>query len=469
MMNYDEFKESVSEQIRDVLPEKYRDADVEIRPVDKINKRYEALFVKPFGENQSVAVNLEELYEQYAAGIMDFEDTLSAMSAMIQDGPQVAIDLEEVRNYEMAKERLFIRVCGAEQNEELLKNIPHRNEEDLAVTYHLLINKSGDGTVGSVIITNEHLKAFGISEEQLHQDALENSPKILPPTLMPMQDIMENIYLEEMLGFGMPEEMAQMMAKTMMPEVEVPMYVLTNEQKVNGAGVIFYPEMMDKIGDTLGHDLIILPSSTHEVIILPDEGNMTALETQEMVTEVNSEWVRPEELLSDGAYHYDREAHAFEKFSSYEARMEEKEAALNMEATQEAEKPLDGVISEEPVRMEKEEGQIAPEGSEHFEKQAEQTVSEEPAQSEKQVNQAVSEKPAHSEMQAERTAPAESIHTEKRVQKQAVRSGKGTPSPKRESVLKKLEAKKAAAKERESGKSKERTRSTHQRDDAAIA
>ncbi|MCD7813005.1 MAG: DUF5688 family protein [Lachnospiraceae bacterium] len=134
-MNYDEFKGSVAEQIRDVLPEKYQDADVEIRPVDKINKRYEALFAKPFGENQSVAVNLEELYEQYAAGSMDFEDTLSAASETIQNKPQVMIDLEEVQNYEIAKERLFIRVCGAEQNEELLKNVPHRTEEDLAVTY----------------------------------------------------------------------------------------------------------------------------------------------------------------------------------------------------------------------------------------------------------------------------------------------------------------------------------------------
>ena len=43
---------------------------------------------------------------------------------------------------------------------------------DLAITYHLAIRIDDIG-VGSTTITNDILKRYGISEEQLHADAME--------------------------------------------------------------------------------------------------------------------------------------------------------------------------------------------------------------------------------------------------------------------------------------------------------
>ncbi|MCD8189688.1 MAG: DUF5688 family protein [Clostridiales bacterium] len=414
-MNYDEFKESIAEQIRDVLPEKYRDAIVEVYPMEKINKSYEALFVMPPDENTTFAVNLEQFYERYAGGSMTFQDTLSAVAEMIQQEPPVAINLEELRNYETAKERLFMQVCSVEKNQELLEVVPHRTEEDLAVTYHLLIGETEGGLFASALVTDSHLEVYGVSEEQLHQDAVENSQKLFPATLIPMQTVLDEIFHdmhEEMIEAGMPEAMAQIMLESMMPQEKATMYVLTNEQRMNGAGVLFYPEVMDQLGDTLGSDYIILPSSTHETLIVPDDGRLTALETQDLVADVNSTMIHPEDRLTDESYHYDRAAHVFEKFSSYEARMDEKEKESALDA----------------------------------------------------------EVPQNGENGDGRTVPGEHARAERQEKKQAARrANDDRPAPKRESVLKKLEAKKTAAKEREAGKAKENTRSAHNRSDNALA
>ena len=87
-------------------------------------------------------------------------------------------DISNITNYDMVKDYLFIRVCNLEQND--LCDIPHTAVGDLAITYHLVI-KSSDTQICSAKITNNLLHAYGISLEQLHEDARMSSPKIIPP------------------------------------------------------------------------------------------------------------------------------------------------------------------------------------------------------------------------------------------------------------------------------------------------
>lgn len=47
------------------------------------------------------------------------------------------------------------------------------------------------------------------------------------------------------------------------------MYVLTNRMRSYGAACIAYPYIPGMIGETLGSDYYILPSSVHEVMIVP--------------------------------------------------------------------------------------------------------------------------------------------------------------------------------------------------------
>ena len=85
-----------------------------------------------------------------------------------------------------------------------------------------------------------------------------------------------------------------------------PMYVLTNQNKLNGASCILYEHLLEHFADRLCCDLYILPSSIHEVILIPATSDTSYQELSQMVQEVNDTQVSPEEILSDHVYYFSR-------------------------------------------------------------------------------------------------------------------------------------------------------------------
>lgn len=206
------------------------------------------------------------------------------------------------RNYEEAKKALFVRVRNADRSSEAVADAPHKNVEDLTMTYHLRVSASGN-EVGSTMVTNEMLNHFGVSAEQLHEDAIRNSQEIFPAKIAPMATIL----------FGVPEEEALM-------DGQMPMMVLTNQAQVYGASAMFYPDQMDRLAEKLEGNYFILPSSVHEIIAIPDDGTMAVKDLEQMVTDINASQVELKDQLSDHVYHFDAREHTFERASDYEAR-----------------------------------------------------------------------------------------------------------------------------------------------------
>ena len=69
---------------------------------------------------------------------------------------------------------------------------------------------------------------------------------------------------------------------------------------------VFYPHVLDMIGEMLKEDYFVLPSSIHEVIVVPESKGLDTEEMNEMVNEINETQVAPEEVLSSHAYYYER-------------------------------------------------------------------------------------------------------------------------------------------------------------------
>ena len=82
-------------------------------------------------------------------------------------------------------------------------------------------------------------------------------------------------------------------------------YVLSNTEKFHGATAILYPGLLQEIGEATKSSFFLLPSSLHEVILMKDNGEMSAEELQRMVMQINRTEVKPEEVLSDEVYCYD--------------------------------------------------------------------------------------------------------------------------------------------------------------------
>ena len=273
-MDFNQFVDEVKGRIKQFLPIEYEGAQVKIEEIKKLNENY--LGITVLKENQVIAptFNLNQLYEMFQSDPQNsMENILRNITELVLDAPE-QFDPKSITEYETAKDKLFIRVSSAEKNEEMLQNVPHQMREDLAITYHLAISIDDIG-VGSTMITNDILKRYGISEEQLHADAMENSPNVRPVQVMIMGSI-----IEQLMGMGSEtimrdepvQNITEIISKGMGMERETPMFIITNPQTVDGAGVIFYPEVMEQIGEGFQGDFFILPSSTHETLVIPDNG-----------------------------------------------------------------------------------------------------------------------------------------------------------------------------------------------------
>ena len=206
----------------------------------------------------------------------------------------------------------------------MLKDVPYEKKEDLALTYHILVEQEAGG-ISSAMITNSIMKIYGIDQEQLHKDAIENSPKILPAKVMSVGSMLLNSLEKD------GEDVDVNIRSALEGESSSMLTIVTNEVGIEGAATLFYPELMEKLSDQFG-DYFILPSSIHETLILPDDGFMSVTMLKNMVTEINETQVMENERLTNEVYHYDSKEHVFERADKFKAR---KMAKSNMRAFEE--------------------------------------------------------------------------------------------------------------------------------------
>ena len=141
----------------------------------------------------------------------------------------------------------------------------------------------------------EHIEMLGITWEELLQIATEN----MDYTAKTLIQVMKEILIEE----GCPEYMVDMMT----PKQECPeMYVISTDNRFRGASALAVTNELYELADLLDSDLIILPSSIHEIIVVPADNFDNAEKLREMVTEINSTEVEENEKLSDNVYRFSR-------------------------------------------------------------------------------------------------------------------------------------------------------------------
>lgn len=310
MMDYREFVDQVTEDLNAHLSEELAGARVFARDVEKLQgTSYYGVTVQPENSSIGVSLDLKPVYEMMEDGL-SYDGALDRIANTVENGilhrPEITVD--EISDYEHMKDSLMIQLVPTAGNEEMLSNMPHVEKEDMSIVYRMVIDTNAQG-MASTLITNQILGTYGITAEQLHADALANASVNFPAEVRSMREMMA-----EMTGLD-PEMLSD----------DPGMYVATCNHGMNGAGCIFYPEFMDQTAEKVEGDFFILPSSIHEVILVPDNGTMTAQELDAMVQEVNANEVLPEERLSGNAFHYDSKDHIFEKATTFENRMQEKE------------------------------------------------------------------------------------------------------------------------------------------------
>ena len=311
-MNYEEFRDKLAEDLKENLCERgFEDVSIKFNETTKANVSYEAMIVTPANSNIGINLNTEAFFEEYNKG-MDYSEVISkvteVISSTMEQMPEV--DVNQLTDYEQMKSKLSVEVISQEANQELLASIPHKDIEDMAIIYRFVMDDSPQG-MQSITVTNSLMENMGVTPEQLHADAIANAPEMRPPVIKGMTEIIKEMMGEEM--FAMFEESIQRDGNEML-------YVATTPDKINGAGIIAYPEFMEQAAKQLGGDFYLLPSSRHEVILVKDDGGMNVEQLQSMVREVNATEVSAADKLTDNVYHYDNKNKIFELASDYEDR-----------------------------------------------------------------------------------------------------------------------------------------------------
>lgn len=324
-MNFEAFMESIKKHIKEYLPESYQDAQVTIREQQKLNNRYMGLTVIRPGDDRIPTINLTDLYRQsYENPRFRITDVLEQISQIIQREPE-RFDVSRLTQYKEAKKHLFMRVSNIEENLQVLDNVPYVERADLAITFHIAVEENEAGRA-SAIVTNNMMENFGVTRNQLYKDALENSSFIAPVMIDNLGELVGRMEIEEMEARGASEEEIRKAEERIYVESQYnPMFVVTNETLLYGGSAIFYPGVMDELGEVLNGDFFILPSSVHETLVVPDNGRISCHELKAMVMAINEKEVAPEDRLADEVYHYDTRDHVFEKAESFTERKRAKE------------------------------------------------------------------------------------------------------------------------------------------------
>ena len=292
-IKFEEFTNVVVEKIKEYLPESFANASVELQTVIKNNNlKLTGLMIRAEDSNIAPTIYLESFFEKYKSG-EDIKDVLEDIADIrVNNELKEKFDVDLINDFDKAGKRIVPHLIGNEWNKELLKLRPHKFIEDLAITYHILLDNVSNGTA-SIAVTNELMENWGVDVDELHSTAISNMKRLVPSTFQSMTSI-----LGEMMGADSDE-----LVTSIVPEDEV-MFVLSNKNKMFGSAALLDEETMEIVIKKLGKSFYIIMSSVHECIIVVATEDMDVAILKEMVRDVNASTVSLEERLSNNVYIY---------------------------------------------------------------------------------------------------------------------------------------------------------------------
>lgn len=311
-MNYSQFMLKMKDGLQERL-----DAAVEIEMVSVPKNNgvvMQGFALRRPGEKVVPTIYTEGFYTDYLEG-RDLEDILEDFLEIYEEqGEALPPDVEFFEDYGKVKKRLSLKLVNGKKNKKMLAEMPHKDFLDMAVVFYCLVDSPFAGTA-AILIKDAHMENWGVTAEELYQDALANAEKMMPGTIRSMEELLSRMVLEE----DTPVWEWREEEKEDFPGLEgaqvlnrgmggIPLLVLTNSRRYLGASCMLYRGLLAEFAGKLGKNFYILPSSVHEVILLPEDKVKDSGNLLQMVMEVNQTQLAPEEVLSDAVYYYDRKS-----------------------------------------------------------------------------------------------------------------------------------------------------------------
>ena len=313
-MNRNEFIEEVKKEILRTLPEELKnDLDIQETTVMKSNDQEHHGLTFKRGESEAApTIYLDEAFERFSGG-----EDMHVLAVEIKNAYVDTIGMPEPQkvdfDFDKIRDNLTVRLLEIRRNREFLSQTPYMTAgHGLAMVCDI---KMSDGREGSwrATVTRNMLESQGYDKQELFLTAMENAKIIDPPILVDMNQALFTHDAENLMLRDAPLEAHE----------DAKMYVLSNESGMLGSAALFYPEAKEHIASVIGEGYSVIPSSVHEVLIIPDSAGIDADELSRMVKEANRSVVEAKDVLSDNVLHYDRQRGQLEPAADQKQRQEQ--------------------------------------------------------------------------------------------------------------------------------------------------
>lgn len=293
-MVLENFVEMMKEKVTAKTKELQMNCEVHTSVVFKVNYKLQALIIQECDKEISPTIYLNDYHMQYEKG-RDVEEIVEEIIQLYKENPipkqegNVKSVTNAIMNFNEVKNQIICRLIGVERNREFLETVPHTIVEDMAIIYTVFVGFK-QNEMATVTITNSIFAAWKVDKAIMHCIAMENSARLLPCDINGMGDVLAKL--------GCDEEL---------PAENVPMYIISNQYRVNGAATIMYSRVLRDFSTALGKkNFYVLPSSLHECIFMPEDEVIDVDYLKNMIRDINRTQVAPKDILTDSLYYYDR-------------------------------------------------------------------------------------------------------------------------------------------------------------------
>lgn len=191
--------------------------------------------------------------------------------------------------YEDVRRYLFPRLMRAEQVDSYELELVCISKGDFYVTFYVLVEDNRESEeIVSFPVTMGMIDKWSVAIEDVLTDAVKNAEKMFPLTVETIEDVLD---LDE-IGLDTSGN-------------ENTFYVMSNQQRHFGAATMLYKSALKNFEDRIGEPFYVIPSSVHELILIPQSMGLPARDLRQMLLDVNHSVVRPEDELSQYVYYYD--------------------------------------------------------------------------------------------------------------------------------------------------------------------
>lgn len=225
------------------------------------------------------------------------ESIANELAAGFQDAVRNARDPsgEDVRfvaslSKETILSSVIIQTLGRRRNREMVRKCPHLEMLDLIGVFRVPVGTPAKGGLKSILVTNDIAASFGVTLDELREATVHNMMDGSGDFAPYIRDIFDG---------------------TMYSIEEGPVYPqfaneVTNKIAMNGSGLLFVPEVLQRLGEKMGCDYFVVPSSIHEFQFWIPGEFVKASSLRKTIYQCNRDpkVIQPHDVLTDSLYMY---------------------------------------------------------------------------------------------------------------------------------------------------------------------